>query len=67
MNYYVICREDDPSVILGDGTLIRSPLKGKYALITSRSFDTFEEAENYSDGIADSREPKILLEVTPLR
>ena len=39
---------------------------GKYVLATSRSFPTFGEAEVYSEVIAPSREPKILLEVSPL-
>lgn len=66
MKYFVIARIDDSSVMFGDGTIVRSPVKGKYCLVTSRSFDTFELAETYADGVAPSREPKILLEVTAL-
>ena len=61
MKYFVIARVDDASVMFGDGTIVRSPIKGKYALVTSRSFDTFELAETYAKGVAPSREPKILL------
>jgi len=50
MSCYVICREDTRS----DGS------KGKYVLATSRSFDTWREALEYSDTVNPSREPKVL-------
>jgi len=62
MNYYVMCRLDNTMDDNGEYTIT-----GKYVLATSRPFETFELAETYAEGVADSREPKILLEVTPLR
>jgi len=50
MSCYVICREDTRQ----DGS------KGKYVLATSRSFDNWCDAEEYSDTINPSREPKVL-------
>jgi hypothetical protein len=50
MSCYVICREDTRS----DGS------KGKYVLATSRAFDTWDDAEEYSDTVDTSREPKVL-------
>jgi hypothetical protein len=64
MKYYVICR-GDTNIPLGDGTVHTSTVKGKYALVTSRSFPTFGDAETYAEGVAPSREPKILMEVEP--
>jgi len=55
MNYFVICRMDTK-----DG------VKGKYALATSRTFTTFNKAEEFAAGISPKREPKILMEVLPL-
>ena len=55
-NYYVICREDDNR----DGS------KGKYVLATSRTFVTFDLAEDFAESINPKREPKILMEVFPL-
>ena len=66
MNYYVICRTDEWRGKLVDGNTVPTIEVGKYALVTSRSFDTFELAENYATGIAPSREPKILMEVFAL-
>jgi hypothetical protein len=54
MSCYVICREDTRQ----DGS------KGKYVLATSRSFDTWDDAEKYSDTINSSREPKVLADQT---
>ena len=56
-NYYVICREDDNR----DGS------KGKYVLATSRTFTHYSDAEGFAEGISPKREPKILLEVHPLK
>lgn len=61
MNYYVICRLDPPINFGGDD----EPEMGKYVLTTSRSFDSFDEAETYTRAIAPAREPKILVEVEP--
>jgi len=52
MSCYVICREDTRS----DGS------KGKYVLATSRSFDDWYDAKEYSDTIDPSREAKVLLD-----
>jgi len=60
MKYYVMCRLDNTMDDDGEYTIT-----GKYVLATSRSFDTFGEAETYSEGVAPSREPKILMEVEP--
>jgi hypothetical protein len=61
MNYYVMCRLDETMDDNGNYTV-----QGKYVLATSRSFPTYGEAEIYSGAIAPSREPRILLEVSPL-
>ena len=58
MNYYVMCRLD------------YSPEEGepgKYILATSRSFPSFKAAETYAEGIDPGREPKIVMEVLPLK
>lgn len=60
MNYYVLARLDSTFDVHDE------PAKGKYALVTSRSFDTFADAETYANGVAPSREPKIVLEVSAL-
>lgn len=60
MNYYVMARLDSPKEVTG------KPAQGNYALATSRSFPSFDEANHYADGIAPSRKPKILLEVLAL-
>lgn len=52
MSCFVICREDTRQ----DGS------KGKYVLATSRSFDDWDDAKEYSDTINTSREPKILMD-----
>lgn len=66
MNYYVMARTDEWRGKLVDGNTVPTIEMGKYALVTSRPFVTFECAETYAAGIAPSREPKILMEVTAL-
>ncbi len=53
MSYYVICRGDTRP----DGS------KGKYILATSRTFDSWYDAEKYADTVNSSREPKILMDL----
>ena len=63
MNYFVIAKTDEWRGKLVDGNTVPTIEMGKYALVTSQSFETFELANTYAEGVAPAREPKILMEV----
>ncbi len=56
MRYRVICRED----CTPEGE------RGKYVLATSREFDNQPAAIEYAATIDQSREPRVLLDVTDM-
>ena len=34
--------------------------------VANKDFDSFEEAQKYADGVAQSRQPRVTMEVSPL-